>query len=138
MLAYLNILIGLSVIMLGFSLIVTVVNQTIANVLATRGKNLSWGLSVLIQELHSEHFTPHTGGIAFCGKELNASANELVGKILSHRLLSDSKVPLGAWKLATAIRFDELLKTIDLIGASGGGDAAWLRQNNRITETWFN
>ena len=83
-------------------------------------------------------------------------------KVLAYRLISDSKLPLGPWKLAKAVRFDEFLKVVDLLGApkteaankaAGQGQKSvpmnteehiaieglqWLRQNNRITETWFN
>src|SRR5881397_1041564 len=135
MLVFLDVLIGVTVIMLGFSLVITVANQIISTLLALRGRNLRWGLSVLIQELHSDHFTVPSGLRVF-GADLNPQAKKLAGDILSHRLISDSKFPATAWKLASAIRFEEFLKIVDLLGASG--DVNWLRKNNRITESWFN
>jgi hypothetical protein len=160
MLVYVDVLIGVTVIMLGFSLVITVLNQAAANLFALRGRNLKWGLSVLIQELHNEKFPVPTQSLPF-GLELNSSVKQMVDKVLAYRLISDSKLPLGPWKLAKAIRFDEFLKVVDLLGApkTAGADKAagknpnassktedhvaidglqWLRQNNRITETWFN
>ena len=48
MLANLDVLIGLAVILLGVSLIVTIVNQTVSTALALRARNLKWGLCMLI------------------------------------------------------------------------------------------
>src|SRR5262245_58197966 len=122
MLIYLDVFIGVTVIMLGFSLVVTMANQAVANFLALRGKNLKWGLVVLIQELHKEHFAPPANKLPLFGADLNPAATGIVDTILSHPLISDSKLPLGAWKLATAIRFDELLKIIDLCGSTDKAD----------------
>jgi hypothetical protein len=54
----LDVLMGTVVIVLGVSLIVTVVNQALSTVLGLRGRNLRWGLAMLIQELHPERFEP--------------------------------------------------------------------------------
>ena len=161
MLVYVDVLIGVTIIMLGFSLVITVLNQAAANLFALRGRNLKWGLSVLIQELHNEKFPAPSQGLPF-GLELNGNVKRMVDKVLAYRLISDSKLPLGPWKLAKAVRFDEFLKVVDLLGApkteaankaAGQGQKTvpmnteehiaieglqWLRQNNRITETWFN
>jgi hypothetical protein len=137
MLVYLDVLVGLAVIMLGLSLVVTVANQVISSLLGVRGRNLKWGLSVLIQELHSDHFDRPVSVIPVFGADLNKEVAGMVDKLLSHPLVSESKVPVGPWKLASAIRFDELLKIVDLLGASGSQGLDWLRKNNRITEPWF-
>ena len=72
MLVYVDVLIGVTIIMLGFSLVITVLNQAAANLFALRGRNLKWGLSVLIQELHSEKFPGPSQGLPF-GLELNGN-----------------------------------------------------------------
>jgi hypothetical protein len=138
MLIYIDILIGVAVIMLGCSLMLTIANQFLASLFAVRGTNLKWGLAVLIQELHPGQFNPPSSSVPILGNDLNPKAEAVAQKILSHRLLSDSKIPIGRWKLATAIRFEELLKIVDLIGKSDTGDIGWLRANNKITESWFN
>ena len=157
MLANLDVLIGLSVVMLALSLIVTLIGQMVSNALAVRGTNLRWGLSMLIQELHKKQFPPPAGALPLFGKDLNKEALALVTRILEHPLVSDAKVPLKRWKLATAIRFDEFVKTIGLLAradealskgagqsdaaAQGAGEksnAIWLDQNSKISEPWFN
>jgi len=140
MLANLDVLIGLAVIMLGLSLIVTVANQAVSAALGLRGMNLKWGLSVLVQELHRDRFRPPETKVPFFGNDLNEQAADAVDQVLRHRLVSDSRLPRFWWRRASAIRFDEFLKVIHLLGEQTGGAAplAWLRENHRITEPWFN
>src|SRR5215510_4936300 len=141
MLANLDVLIGLSVVMLGLSLIVTIIGQMAANALAVRGTNLRWGLSVLIQQLHSEKFPPPANKLPLFDRDLNTAAKALVNKVLEHPLVSDSKLPLGRWKLSTVIRFDEFMKAVNLLGTSTTAadvNSRWLSENNKITEPWFN
>ena len=138
MLDTLDTLIAFVVVVLGFSLVVTTLNQIIASTLSLRGQNLLWGIQVLLEDLHSE---------------LPASLSAEVTKaVLSHRLISDSifaewkRVP-EKWKLATAIRFDELLSTVATLagqrpapqGAPKTLDeaTAWLNQHLRITRDRF-
>jgi hypothetical protein len=139
MLVNLDVLIGLAVIMLGVSLIVTIVNQAVSTALALRARNLKWGLSMLIQELHGDKFKPPCAALPAFGKDVNQDVANAVDKVLAHRLVSDSKLPLMWWRLASAIRFDEFLKVIHLLGESKDeATLSWLRENHRITEPWFN
>jgi len=150
MLANLDVLIGLAVIMLGVSLIVTVLNQAVSSALALRARNLKWGLSVLIQELHGDKFAPPDASLPVFGFDVNKDVARAVDKVLTHRLVSDSKLPLAWWRLAAAIRFDEFIKVIHLLGESKKAaeteatktktdpTLSWLRENHRITEPWFN
>src|SRR4051812_10455759 len=137
MLANLDVLIGLSVVMLGLSLVVTVIGQMVATALNLRGTNLRWGLAVLIQQLHPSQFQPPGSD----SRRLSASAKSLVEDVLSHPFISDSKVPyIKRWELASAVRFDEFIKLIVLLGsrAAANADIKWLAENNRLTEPWFN
>ncbi len=104
MLRYVDSAIAFAVVMLGVSLLITVVTQTISALLASRGRNLRWGLTTLIKTLAP-------------GTEANARA--VVDLILRHPLISDSTfsrfkaLPLvGGWKLASAIRKDELIAVL--------------------------
>ena len=155
MLTNLDVLIGTVVLLLGVSLIVTVVNQALSTVLALRGRNLRWGLAMLIQELHPERFEPPQRPFPLFSRDLNQKAKDAVALVLEYPLVSDSKAPLLWWRLATAIRFEELIKTILLLGEGGRRSSwlsyrsatrdgvarkqlIWLRENHRITEPWFN
>jgi hypothetical protein len=139
MLANLDVLIGLAVIMLGVSLIVTVLNQALSSLLALRARNLKWGLSILIQELHGDKFVSPNAALPVFGRDVNKEVATAVDKVLSHRLVSDSKLPVWWWRLTSAIRFDEFLKTIHLLGESKAeATLNWLREHHRITEPWFN
>ena len=140
MLANIDVLIGLVVILLGVSLVITVINQALSSMLSTRAWNLRWGLSMLIQELHADKFPMQEKAFPLFGRELDGSVTKAVERLLSHRLVSDSKVPLGrSWNLASTIRFDEFIKVIHLMGARPNEPVLqWLRENNRITEPWFN
>jgi hypothetical protein len=139
MLVNLDVLIGLAVVMLGLSLIVTMVGHVASNTLAVRETNLRWGLSTLVQQLHADRFVPPKPGMPLFDRDLNERASALVTKVLSHPLLSDSKFPFGRWKMASAVRFDELMKIVALESMSiRDSDLLWLSANNRITEPWFN
>jgi hypothetical protein len=142
MLANLDVVIGTVVILLGVSLIVTVVNQALSSVLALRERNLRWGLTVLIQELHAARFA-NPDAMRLFSKDLNADAFRAVTTVLQHPLVSDSKFPVVWWRLASTIRFDEFVKMLLLLGEQPRPDAqaqeslTWLRENHRITEPWF-
>src|SRR5688572_10487387 len=151
MLAQLDVLIGTVVVLLGVSLVITVINQTLSNALALRGRNLRWGLTTLIQELHRDRFIVSRGQLPVFGRGLDKDVAEAVNRILTHPLISDSKLPVGWWRLASAIRFEEFVKTLAMLGREDttlrrldeGSDKTqdaldWLRENHRITEPWFN
>ncbi len=137
MLANLDVLIGLSVVMLGLSLVVTMIGQILAAALNLRGTNLRWGLAMLVQQLHAARFPPPTAD----SRALNPGAKSVVEGVLSHPFISDSKAPyVKQWALATTVRFDEFVKMIVILGTRAGDntDMKWLSENNRLTEPWFN
>jgi hypothetical protein len=107
MLAYLDTLIGFAVVMLGASLLITILTQMISSLLSHRGANLRWGLETMFQ-----HVTD-------C-PQVNANAKILAARVLTHPLISDSifsnmlRLPIpkwfsDRWKLATAIGPNELV-----------------------------
>jgi hypothetical protein len=114
MLTYLDTLIGFAVVMLGVSLIITILNQAISTFLAHRGANLLWGLKVLFRGISS---SPE--GLPV----LTANAALLAETVLQHPLVSDSVLStartglaallpqrlVNRWRLANAIRPDELV-----------------------------
>jgi hypothetical protein len=104
MLRYLDSAIAFVVVMLGVSLLITVVTQMISALCASRGRNLKWGLTTLFETI-----APETA----------ANAEAVVERVLRHPLISDSTfsrfraLPLvGGWKLASAIRKDELIAVL--------------------------
>src|SRR5262249_53268781 len=112
MLAYLDTIIAFAVIMLGFSLLITILNQMISAFLGYRGTNLRWGLQTLLQT---------------AGPVAEAEATKLANKLLTECVVSDSifarypaleKIPLlgrlvRRWRLATAIGPDALIHFLD-------------------------
>jgi hypothetical protein len=92
------------------SLLVTLLVQALASFLALRGTNLRWGVATLLRELDAT------------GKLTAPNAEKIASAVLSHPLISDSTAFgrifgkfiggeskwVGKWKLATAIRADEL------------------------------
>src|SRR5262245_5031600 len=120
-LEHLDIAIALVVVMLAVSLLVTILTQMVTSVLGLRGENLRRGISDLISTVHPE-----------AAKQ----ADDIADKVLNHRLISDSavskldllaSVPVlkslhKSWKLATAIRFEELIGAMDMLAASATRD----------------
>jgi hypothetical protein len=101
MLAYLDTLIGFAVVMLGFALLITIVNQIIATLLAHRGSNLLWGLGVLFRQIN-----PAPAGLPI----ITAHAELLADTALTHPLVSDSIFSTAC--AATARRFPRLLRIV--------------------------
>jgi hypothetical protein len=112
MLAYLDTLIGFAVVMLGASLLITILTQMVSVLLSHRGANLKWGLETLFKNVPN------------CPL-LNVAAHaEMAAKdVLSHPLISDSifsiklPIPLPQWladrfRLATALDPDELVAVL--------------------------
>jgi hypothetical protein len=112
MLAYLDTLIGFAVVMLGVSLLITILTQFFSALLSHRGVNLAWGLKTLFENIDP--------GLTTLKKE----ADSLSRKVLSHCLISDSW--LSGWKgsffqrfqLASAIRPAELRAILDQFAAA--------------------
>lgn len=81
MLIFLDTLIGFAVVMLGVSLIIMILNQAIAALLAHRGSNLCWGLSTLFGNI-----APGVSQLPV----LTAFAPWLAETVVTHPLISDS------------------------------------------------
>lgn len=114
MLRYLDIVIAFSVIMLGLSLMVTLLNQMISAFLSYRASNLRWGIQTMLTTVNEGALGPH--------------AREIANRILTEPIVSDSivarfgdvKVPilgwlLQRWKLASAIGPDTLVRTLEKV-----------------------
>src|SRR5260370_40848681 len=105
MLAYLDTVIAFAVIMLGFSLLITLLNQMISAFLGYRGSNLRWGIETMLTTLDPN---------------LAEHARDVANRVLTNPIVSDSifsgfKKTTGLiqrWKLATAIRPDAMVRTL--------------------------
>lgn len=105
MLNHLDTVIGFVVVLLGVSLLITILTQMAAAVLGLRGTNLKWGIATLLETL---------------SPELKDHAEIISQKVLQHPLISDSTIsrfrylPFVAdrWTLASAIDGEELLKIL--------------------------
>ncbi len=112
MLTYFDTGLGFAAIMLGLSLLITVVVQLISTLFSSRGANLRWGLTVLFKEIDSKQYP-----------NVAANAKALAEKVLAHPLLSDSlfsKFKGGFFRriqLATAIRPGELVAVLKEIAS---------------------
>lgn len=93
MLKTIDILIGLSVVMLLLSMIVTVITQFVNNALSSRGKHLLQGIADIMQQIDP--------GIS------RAIAEEISRAVLSHPLVSDANGRLGS-----VIHREELTKLL--------------------------
>lgn len=101
MLKSIDILIGLSVVMLVVSLVVTVLTQAITNLMQTRGKNLRDGIAGLLRQIH---------------QDLPASTSQNIAEtILKHPLIKAAGTKFG-----TVIHREELTALL-LELASGDG-----------------
>jgi hypothetical protein len=105
MLAYLDTVIGFAVVMLGVSLVITILTQVVSAALNHRGKNLAWGLQTLF-----ENVDPSLG-------TLKKQASAVADRVLTHCLISDSWFNKHfAWlRRATAIRPAELAAILEQI-----------------------
>jgi hypothetical protein len=119
MLAYLDTLIGFSVVMLVISLLITICTQMGSAMLNHRGSNLLWGLKTLFANINPRQFPKLTG-----------NAEAVAHAVLTHCLISDSwfsgnkvaqaigrRVPVlhqlvQRYKLAGAIRPTELTEIL--------------------------
>lgn len=112
MLTYLDTIIAFAVIMLGFSLLITILNQIVSAFLGYRGTNLRWGIQTILQN---------------AAPVAEAEATKIANKLLTECVVSDSifarypklaQIPLlgrlvGRWRLATAIGPDALIHFLD-------------------------
>lgn len=96
------------VILAGVSLLVTVLVQMASALFSLRGSNLRWGIKTLL---------------AHADPDLTKHAEMIAQKVLHHPLVSASifsgVLPrlLSRWRLATAIRKDELLEILRVLAA---------------------
>src|ERR1035441_6192455 len=109
MLAYLDTLIGFAVIMLGASLLITILTQMASAVFSHRGANLRWGLETMFQNLPN------------C-PVLKENARKVAEDVLTHHLISDSIFSGQGWlanrvKLATAVSPEELATILKELSA---------------------
>ena len=111
MLRYMDVIIAFAVIMLGLSLVITLLNQMISAFLSYRGSNLRWGIQTMLSTLNEGVLGPQAKAIA--------------NRILTEPIVSDSifarfgdvDLPvlgnlLHRWKLASAIGADTLVRTL--------------------------
>jgi hypothetical protein len=104
MLAYLDTLIGFAVVMLGASLVITVLTQMISALFSHRGANLLWGLETMFKNLPD------------CPLLNNAETAAKVAKsVLTHPLISDSIFSLKPKWLADRIRLAKAIDPDELI-----------------------
>src|SRR6266487_5909957 len=102
-LQFLDILIGFVTVMLGASLIITIITQLISGALGLRGSNLRWGITTLLER---------------AAPNLDKNAKAITQAVLNHQLISDSTFSkfgscFKRWRLATAIRRKELIEILE-------------------------
>lgn len=115
MLSYLDTLIGFSVVMLGISLIITVLNQLVSALFAHRGSNLRWGLNVLFSQI-----SPGAAGLPM----LTVNARLLAETVLVHPLVSDSTFSTSWETLFKAKFLRGLIRRWQFANAIQPGDLA--------------
>jgi hypothetical protein len=119
-LQYLDIAIAIGVVMLAVSLLITILTQLVASILSLRGSNLRWAVTTLIQEVHPD---------------LQDQAAKIANDVLTHPLISDSTLSRFAqmpfigrlfkrWSLANAVRLEELVGVLDLLGGAAAAPVA--------------
>jgi hypothetical protein len=109
MLQQLDTVIGLAVVMLVVSLLITIITQFFSCLLGLRGSNLSDALEVMIGKID-----PDMDG------KVAGLAKKLADQVLTHPAVSDSVLSMAknwplAWKRASAIRPEELLDVLHRI-----------------------
>lgn len=132
---FIDILIGLSVVLGGLSLIGTLIVHAAGSLLALRGSNLRWGIDTVLRNIKNVDGTPVVN-----------DARDIAEKILQHPLVSGSilkahgdslwgkllggvaKVPgagalLARWELAKTLRIEEFVPLMKDLAKRGGTDA---------------
>jgi len=127
MLRYLDSAIAFAVVLLGVSLLITVVTQTLSALFALRGRNLKWGLTTLIETIAP-------------AAKVNAGA--IVERILRHPLLSASmfsRAPavtgMKGWKLASTVRKDELIAVLQSLYETASDPACADQELSKIKDS---
>jgi len=99
----------------GVSLLVTALNQAVSALLGLRGSHLRWGLKTLLTNLDPN---------------LQVHAKEIAEQVLHHPLISDSAFSrfkmrwMSRWKLANAVRKEELVEILRLLAKPPSGQPA--------------
>ncbi|MGH9407320.1 MAG: hypothetical protein ACRD3D_15995 [Terriglobia bacterium] len=118
-LQHLDTVIAFAVVMLGASLLITILTQTASTLFGLRGTNLLWGLKTVLETVDSR---------------LGRDAEQIACVVLTHPIISDSTfsrvahVPVigrlvRRWKLATAVRVEEVVAILRLLSSEGNADA---------------
>jgi hypothetical protein len=119
----LDVAIGFVTVMLVVSLIIMSLTQAISSVLALRGAKLRAGLEQLIQQT---------------APSLAAQARTISEEMLKHPLISDASTKLaGRWKLASAIKKEELLQVLDAVIREKGLTPLASADERAALEAWF-
>jgi len=114
-LQHLDTVIAFAVVMLGTSLLITILTQTVSTFFAYRGSNLRWGLKVLFKTINPDL--------------TDTQAKDIALRVLTHEILSDSVFSrlhnvwlLGLlsrrWRLASAVRMEELLRILPAVAGN--------------------
>jgi hypothetical protein len=120
MLEMLDVAIGFAAVMLAFSLIIMSLTQSVASLLALRGRRLRRGLEELIK---------------YAAPSLSERAHEVSARIVKHPLISDSAVRgQGPWNWASAIKHEELIPVLENVL---GGASALKAEEKAALEAWF-
>ena len=126
----LDTVIAFAVVMLGVSLLITIATQIISSFLGLRGSNLLWGIKTILRD-----------------NGITAELDKIAREVLTDPMISDSvfsklgKIKIiayltGRWRLATAIRPDELagiLRGIAANPANLGGQVTTTAINNALS-----
>jgi hypothetical protein len=114
-LAHFDTILAFVMIITGVSLIITTLTQMVSALLGSRGTHLRWGLKTLL-----ENIDPN----------LKKYAEEISEQVLQHSLASDSAFSkfqndlTSRWRLASAIRQDELISILRLLANPPAGQTA--------------
>ena len=105
-LAHFDTILAFVLIITGVSLIITTLTQMVSALLGSRGTHLRWGIQTLLASIDPD---------------LKEYATDISEHVLKHPLISDSafskfeNVLFGRWRLASAIRKDELVAILRLL-----------------------
>lgn len=146
MLGQIEVLLAFTAVMAAISLIITVLNQAASTALNLRGWSLRWGVSTAFKNVFPQ-LKEHPAG------STETFADHIAHAVLVHPLISDSVLPKGKlvdfWRVASAIRFEELKQTLSVIADPERGlspeistwsheDAiAWLSRRIDFMKDWF-
>ena len=131
MLDSIDTLIAFGLIMAVVSLLITILVQTVSALLNLRGQNLSRGLTETFTTIAPATFKTLSAKEAEAGKKV---AQELANHLLKVPQLSDQA---GLWKMATAVRPQEVFATLAKIAKEEGGGNFAANSKNLLKELGF-